>query len=52
MKTIPKRMVVVGGGVIGLEIGSVYQRLGSEVTVVQHTDRVCMFLDKEIGTSF
>jgi dihydrolipoamide dehydrogenase len=52
LKTIPKRMAVVGGGVIGLELGSVYARLGSEVTVVQHTDRVCMFLDKEIGTSF
>jgi len=34
LKTIPKRMVVVGGGVIGLELGSVYQRLGTEVTVV------------------
>jgi len=45
-------MVVVGGGVIGLEMSSVYARLGTEVTVVQHTDRICMFLDKEIGTSF
>jgi len=45
-------MVVVGGGVIGLELGSVYQRLGTEVTVVQNTDRVCMFVDKEIAVSF
>jgi len=52
LKTIPKKMVVVGGGVIGLELGSVYQRLGTEVTVVQHTDRVCMFLDKEVGLAF
>jgi dihydrolipoamide dehydrogenase len=52
LKTIPKKMVVVGGGVIGLEMSSVYARLGTEVTVVQHTDRICMFLDKEIGTSF
>lgn len=52
LKTIPKRMVVVGGGVIGLELGSVYQRLGTEVTVVQHTERICQFLDKEIGLSF
>jgi len=49
---IPKRMIVVGGGVIGLELGSVYQRLGSEVHVVQHTDRICPFLDKEIGKNF
>jgi len=52
LKEIPKRMVVVGGGVIGLELGSVYARLGSEVTVVQHTERVAQFVDKEIGLSF
>lgn len=52
LKKIPKRMIVVGGGVIGLEMGSVYQRLGTEVTVVQHTDRVCMFVDKEVGLAF
>lgn len=45
-------MVVVGGGVIGLEMGSVYSRLGTDVTVVQHTDRICPFLDKELGMSF
>jgi dihydrolipoamide dehydrogenase len=45
-------MVVVGGGVIGLELGSVYNLLGTEVTVVQFTDRVCPFVDKEIGLSF
>jgi dihydrolipoamide dehydrogenase len=49
---IPKRMAVVGGGVIGLEMGSVYQRLGTEVTVIQHTDRICPFLDVEIGKNF
>lgn len=49
---IPKKMIVVGGGVIGLELGSVYQRLGTEVTVVQHTERVCQFVDKEVGLSF
>lgn len=41
LKQIPKKMVVVGGGVIGLELGQVYNRLGTEVIVVQHTDRVC-----------
>jgi dihydrolipoamide dehydrogenase len=45
-------MVVVGGGVIGLEMASVYSRIGTEVTVVQHTDRICGFLDNEIGNSF
>lgn len=52
LEKIPKRMVVVGGGVIGLELGSVYNLLGSEVTVVQFTDRVCPFVDKEIGLAF
>ena len=49
LKAIPKRMIVVGGGVIGLELGSVYNRLGSEVTVIQHTDRIVPFLGKEIS---
>lgn len=52
LKSIPKRMAVIGGGVIGLELGSVYQRLGSEVTVIQHTDRICPFLDVEVGKAF
>lgn len=45
-------MVVIGGGVIGLEMGSVYQRLGTEVTVVQHGPVICPFLDGEIAKSF
>ena len=49
---IPKRMAVIGGGVIGLELGSVYQRLGTEVTVIQHTDRIAPFLDIEVGKAF
>lgn len=52
LKSIPKKMVVVGGGVIGLEMGSVYARLGTEVTVVQHTGRICPFLDIEISKAF
>ena len=52
LKEVPKRMIVVGGGVIGLEMGSVYNRLGSEVTVIQHTDRICPFLDIEVSNQF
>ncbi|KAF0978896.1 hypothetical protein FDP41_001966 [Naegleria fowleri] len=48
---IPKRMVVIGAGVIGLEMGSVYSRLGSEVTVVEYADRVSPFLDKEVSAT-
>ena len=52
LKQIPEKMAVIGGGVIGLELGSVYARLGSEVTVLQHTDRICPFLDIEVGKAF
>ena len=52
LKEIPKKLVVIGGGVIGLELGSVYNRLGSEVTVVQSTDRLCPSLDVEITKQF
>jgi len=52
LSEIPKKMVVVGGGVIGLEMGSVYARLGTEVHVLQHTDVICPFLDKEIANQF
>ena len=52
LKQIPQKMAVIGGGVIGLELGSVYARLGTEVTVLQHTERICPFLDAEIGKIF
>lgn len=45
-------MIVIGGGVIGLELGSVYKRLGSEVTVVEYMDKICPSLDLEISTQF
>ena len=38
---VPKTMLVVGGGVIGLELGSVWMRLGSEVTVIEYADKLC-----------
>ncbi|HFA49864.1 MAG TPA: dihydrolipoyl dehydrogenase [Bacteroidetes bacterium] len=44
---VPKRMVVIGGGVIGLELGSVYARLGTEVTVVEYLDRIIAGMDKD-----
>lgn len=45
LKEIPKHLVVIGGGVIGLELGSVYKRLGSEVTVVEFMDRIIPTMD-------
>lgn len=44
---VPKHLVVIGAGVIGLELGSVWRRLGSEVTVVEYLDRICPGLDGE-----
>jgi dihydrolipoamide dehydrogenase len=46
---VPKRMVVIGGGYIGLELGSVWSRLGSEVTVVEMLDRIAPGLDAEVA---
>lgn len=45
LKEVPKKMVVIGGGVIGLELGSVYARLGAEVTVVEYMDRLLPTMD-------
>ncbi|AHC99868.1 dihydrolipoyl dehydrogenase [Leisingera methylohalidivorans] len=49
---IPKKLTVIGAGVIGLELGSVYARLGSEVTVVEYMDAVCPGMDKDVQRSF
>jgi dihydrolipoamide dehydrogenase len=46
---VPKRLVVIGGGVIGLEMGSVWGRLGSQVTVVEFLDRVLPTMDGEVS---
>ena len=46
---VPARMVVIGGGVIGLELGSVWQRLGSKVTVVEFLDRILPPMDGEVS---
>jgi dihydrolipoamide dehydrogenase len=49
---IPKSMVVIGAGVIGLEMGSVYARLGAEVTVVEYLDAITPGMDGEVARSF
>lgn len=47
----PKSIIVIGAGVIGLEMGSVWNRFGSEVTFVEYADRIIPTMDKEISTS-
>ncbi len=49
---IPKSMVVIGGGVIGLELGSVYARLGTAVTVVEYLDAITPGMDGEVAKTF
>lgn len=49
---VPKKMVVIGAGVIGLELGSVYARLGSEVTVVEFLDVITPGMDPEVQKTF
>ena len=49
---VPAKLLVVGAGVIGLELGSVWRRLGSEVTVVEFLDRILPGMDAEVGKQF
>ena len=49
LPSVPKHLVVVGGGYIGLELGSVWKRLGSQVTVVEFLDRITPTMDSEVG---
>ena len=49
---VPKHLVVIGGGVIGLELGSVWSRLGAQVTVVEFLDRILPTMDGEISKHF
>ena len=46
---IPKNLIVIGGGVIGLELGQVYKRLGSEVTVIEYADRITPIMDSSLS---
>ena len=49
---VPKKLAVIGGGYIGLEMGSVWSRLGSEVTVIEYLDFITPGMDKEISNEF
>lgn len=49
LKEIPKHMIIIGGGVIGLELGQVYKRLGSEVSVVEYADRITPVMDSALS---
>ena len=52
LKEVPKKLIVVGGGVIGLELGSVWSRLGAEVTVVEFLDNILPGMDAEVVKNF
>ena len=52
LKAVPSTMAVIGAGVIGLEMGSVWRRLGATVTVIEYLDRITPGLDGETATSF
>ncbi|NHN88432.1 dihydrolipoyl dehydrogenase [Acetobacter conturbans] len=52
LAAVPKKLVVIGGGVIGLELGSVWHRLGAEVTVIEFLDRLVPGTDNEVEAAF
>lgn len=52
LEKVPEHLVVIGGGVIGLELGSVWQRLGAKVTVVEFLDRILPGMDSEVVKQF
>ena len=52
LKKVPKKMIVIGGGYIGLEMGSVWSRLGSDVHVIEFLDHITPGMDKEISNEF
>ncbi|MFM8753873.1 MAG: dihydrolipoyl dehydrogenase [Phenylobacterium sp.] len=49
---VPRTMIVIGAGIIGLELGSVWRRLGAEVTVIEYLDRICPGMDAEVAKAF
>ena len=52
LKSVPKKLVIIGGGYIGLEMGSVWSRLGSEVHVVEFLDHITPGIDREVSREF
>ena len=52
LPAVPKHLIVVGAGIIGLELGSVWRRLGAQVTVVEYLDRISPGMDKDLATAF
>lgn len=52
LSKVPENLIVVGGGYIGLELGSVWRRLGSKVTVVEYAPSIVPMLDKEVASQF
>ena len=52
LNSVPKKLAVIGGGYMGLEMGSVWSRLGSEVTVIEYLDHITPGMDREISTEF
>ena len=49
LNEIPKKLIIIGGGVIGLELGQVYSRLGSEVSVIEYSDKITPFMDGAVS---
>ncbi len=49
LKEVPKHLIIIGGGIIGVELGSVYLRLGAKVTVVEYLDKIVPSMDDELG---
>lgn len=52
LTSVPRKLLVIGAGVIGLELGSVWRRLGAEVTVVEYLDRILPGMDADVAKSF
>ncbi|HEX4407954.1 MAG TPA: dihydrolipoyl dehydrogenase [Xanthobacteraceae bacterium] len=52
LPAVPKKLLIVGAGIIGLELGSVWRRLGADVTIVEFLDHILPGIDREVGTQF
>ena len=49
LSEMPKHLIIIGGGVIGLELGSVYARLGSKISIIEFTDSIIGTMDRSLG---